>query len=161
MSRNIPEEYVLVSTLFVKGTEATQEEFFDFLYDNKKVKGWFNFFPFIWFHTNSEKFDEGKITSFCISLIPFCYDIICKKILPNKRGFDVTIGGLMRGHGRFELISRDGGTFLHHELDLKGKTPFIHKYYNLVSKGHNGYMRWRLNVLKKHLIKHHLESVGK
>lgn len=145
----------LVCKLYMKNTETTIEEFYSYLYECKKVKKWFDTFPMTWFTVTGEYYNVNEVTYFHISPIPFKYGIRCREILPEHRGMLVDITGLLKGWGRFELIPDENGFLLHHELNLQAKSRFVHYYYGLIAKGHDGYMKKRLEVLRRLLIKEH------
>jgi hypothetical protein len=145
----------------MKNTEVTNEEFFSYLYDSKKVKKWFNTVPMIWFTTTGDRFDVNEITYFHILPIPFHYGIRCRELLPDHRGMLVDIIGPLKGYGRFELIPDKDGILLHHELNLQAKNKLVHYYYGLIAKGHDRYMKKRLGVLKKLLIEEHKKNEAK
>lgn len=142
-------------TLYMKNTEATLEEMFEYLYDSKKVKKWFNLFPITWFTVTGDSYDVNEITYFHFGPLPFKYGIRCKEILPDHRGMLVEMIGPLKGDGRLELVPDENGTTFVHELNLQGRNRFIHKYYGLIALGHHNYMVMRLKILRKMLIKEH------
>ena len=149
------ESIVKVCKLRMGKEETSMEEFYKYLYDNVKTRKWFNVYPVCWFAMKDSFFDVGNVTKIYFSMLPFCYGMKCREILPDNRGMLLDIVGPLEGSGRIELIEDDEGILLYHELKLVPKSKFIEKYYSVLVKGHDKFMSWRLGVLRKYLIKEH------
>lgn len=151
--------YKLISTFFMTKEETTKEDLFLFFYDNKKKSDWLSSFPII-FRSDTDYYDPGSKTKFNLIIPPFYYTIKCTKLLPNYDGMEMEIYGWLNGTGKIKLTEEGNGIHVYHELVMSGKNKFFYRYYNFLYKGHDWFMKKRMNILKKQVIKYSKENKG-
>lgn len=134
--------------------ETTIDNFYEFIYDNKKQTAWMSIFPFVWFTAEGDYFKVGSSLTFKTSLIPFfSYHITCAEVLPNKGGFLVEVSGRLKGNGKVKLKETKNGLTYSMELNVTGVNSYWHNAYKLVKYGHNLHMILTERVLRKMVIK--------
>ena len=144
----------LIFTLLMNYNETNIDDFYEFFHDKEKLTKWLSFFPILWFTVDKDAYEEGATLTFKFSLLPFSYHMKRCEDLPNNKGYLVKIEGLVHGEGRVEFIEKEDGIFLYHALCFDANSKLCEVYYNIISKGHDSYMKWRIGILKKRIIKY-------
>lgn len=155
---NYKEYLYFVTIANVNNDKADIEDFYNQLYITKKFRNWFAMKPIIDVSFETNTFEVGSKGTFKFRCLPFCYSMVCTKMVPNEY-IESEFIGKVEGGVKVWLTSNGKTTQMYHELRIRGKSRLVHWYYLLACAGpHKPYMDKKFRLLERNTYQDTLEK---